>query len=99
VSIGDRYVNESTYRVIFGFFVIAYGTAISAIMAFRPERILAFYSRSTVWRWWYKLWFNMSAEDITSAKMVRRTRFQGGMALAFFTAIIFAALLQLDSHG
>ncbi|MDO5948363.1 hypothetical protein Q4P03_42245, partial [Burkholderia cepacia] len=56
-------MNESTYRAIFGFVVIAYGAAISAIMAFRPERILAFYCRSRAWRWWYKFCFNMSAED------------------------------------
>ncbi|WP_192387879.1 hypothetical protein [Burkholderia cepacia] len=92
-------MNESTYRAIFGFVVIAYGAAISVIMAFRPERILAFYCRSRAWRWWYKFCFNMSAEDIVSAKMVRRTRIQGATALAFFTAIIFAALFQLGSHG
>ncbi|MDO5942328.1 hypothetical protein, partial [Burkholderia cepacia] len=41
----------------------------------------------------------ITPEDIVSAKMVRRTRIQGATALAFFTAIIFAALFQLGSHG
>ncbi|WP_143028316.1 hypothetical protein [Burkholderia orbicola] len=88
-------MNESTYRLIFGVVVSAYGTAIFAIMAFRPERILAFYCRSRAWRWWYKFWLNMSAEDIMSAKMVRRTRLQGGIGLAFFAVVILGALFQL----
>ncbi|WP_423760582.1 hypothetical protein [Burkholderia sp. NLJ2] len=88
-------MNESTYRIIFGFGVIAYGIVMSAIMAFRPERILAFYCRSRVWRWWFKFFFNMSAEDIVSAKMVRRFRYQGVVGLAFFSVIILSFLFHL----
>ncbi|WP_174980129.1 hypothetical protein [Burkholderia lata] len=65
-------MNESTCRIIFGVVWTADGIAMSAIMAFRPERLLAFYRRSRAWRWTFKFFFNMSAEDIVSATMVRR---------------------------
>ncbi|VWC76136.1 hypothetical protein BLA50215_00920 [Burkholderia lata] len=87
-------MNESTYRIIFGVVWIAYGIAMSAIMAFRPERLLAFYRRSRAWRWTFKFFFNMSAEDIVSARMVRRIRFQGGR-LAVFFVLIFSFLYHL----
>ncbi|WP_122172948.1 hypothetical protein [Burkholderia stabilis] len=87
-------MNESIYRIIFGVGVIAYCFVMSAIMAFRPERLLAFYCRSRAWRWWYKFLLNMSAEDIVSAKMVRRFRFQGVVGLAFCSVIIFGFLFQ-----
>ncbi|MCA8067661.1 MULTISPECIES: hypothetical protein [unclassified Burkholderia] len=87
-------MNESSYRLIVGFVVVAYGIAMSAIMAFRPERILAFHCRSRAWRWTYKFFYNMSTEDIMSARMIRITRFQGWVGLVFCTVLMWGLLFR-----
>lgn len=87
-------MNESSYRIIIAFACVTYGIGISAIMAFLPERILAFYCRSKAWRWSYKFFYNMSPEDIMSATMVRITRFQGGVGLVFCTVLMLGLLFR-----
>ncbi|MCA3800787.1 hypothetical protein [Burkholderia sp.] len=87
-------MNESSYRLIIGFVIVAYGIAISAIMAFRPERVLTFHCRSRAWRWSYKFFCNMSAEDIMSARMIRVTRFHGWVGLVFCTVLMYGFLFR-----
>ncbi|RQH08963.1 hypothetical protein [Paraburkholderia dinghuensis] len=94
-------MSESIFPVIFAFVAIIYWIAVATIMAFWPERLLAFYCRSRVWRWQYRFLWNKSPDEIMSAKMVRRTRFQGLIGLAFVAIILFGALLKslrTDTH-
>ena len=76
-----------------GFAVATIFIMMVVVSSFFPKKLLSFYERSRVWRWYLKVIYNIDRDQIISKKMIRRVRVQGILGLPAAILLLYGMLM------